>query len=206
MFYDIFIRLCREKNISPAAVVREIGLNNSSPTAWKRGSIPKSETLQKLADYFGVSTDYLLEIKPLPDKEIAINLGFKKEKAIMSSGAIEFEAFDQFITDIGFRTYVDPSRFNGPKGKNSDVWIIEDIREKKYYAATTDDLDRLKDQILSYSKFQIYQLIHKLKQIDEKQALKYQYSGTPPTPTESVDTPLPQSPAEGPQEGADGKK
>lgn len=61
MFYDTFSELCRAKGLSPAAVTREIGLNNSSSTAWKRGSVPKGETLQKLADYFGVSVDYLLK-------------------------------------------------------------------------------------------------------------------------------------------------
>lgn len=60
MFYDRFVELCRARGKSPAAVTRELGLNNSSPTAWKRGATPKGETLQKLADYFGVSVDYLL--------------------------------------------------------------------------------------------------------------------------------------------------
>lgn len=60
MFYDNFLELCRERGKSPAAVTREIGLNNSSSTAWKRGATPKGETLQKLANYFGVSVDYLL--------------------------------------------------------------------------------------------------------------------------------------------------
>ncbi len=60
MFYEQFVRLCKERGMSPAAVTREIGLNNSSSTAWKHGSVPKGETLQKLADYFGVSVDYLL--------------------------------------------------------------------------------------------------------------------------------------------------
>lgn len=60
MFYDRFMGLCKKVGKSSAAVCRELGLNNSSATAWKRGSIPKSETLQKLATYFGVSVDYLL--------------------------------------------------------------------------------------------------------------------------------------------------
>lgn len=62
MFYDRFIELCKESGKSPSAVAKELGLNNSSSTAWKRGSTPKSETLQKLANYFGVSVDYLLGV------------------------------------------------------------------------------------------------------------------------------------------------
>jgi len=57
--------------------MKAIGLNKSNATFWKRGSIPKGDTLQKLADYFGVSVDYLLgkaetpvpKQNPTPQKE-----------------------------------------------------------------------------------------------------------------------------------------
>lgn len=60
IFYDRVSELCKDHGVSMAAVAREIGLSNSATTYWKRGSVPKGDTLQKLADYFGVSTDYLL--------------------------------------------------------------------------------------------------------------------------------------------------
>lgn len=59
MFYDNFIRLCKQKGVTPSAVMRTIGLNKSSASYWKKGSTPSSDTLRKLADYFGVSMDYL---------------------------------------------------------------------------------------------------------------------------------------------------
>lgn len=75
MFYEQFAGLCKEKNISPSIVAETIGLNRSSVTFWKRGSTPKGETLRKLANYFGVSVDYLLNkgqrINPLsPSRRI----------------------------------------------------------------------------------------------------------------------------------------
>ncbi|HIS69126.1 MAG TPA: helix-turn-helix transcriptional regulator [Candidatus Gallacutalibacter stercoravium] len=133
---------------------------------------PKFETLQKIADALDVGIDKLKGIKPLPEKEVELDLGFKKEKASMSSGAIELEAFDKFLEDIGFKTYVSPTLFENPEGKNGDVWIIEDIRENKFYAAKTTDLNKLKDSILSFSKFQIYELLNSLKQIDSPKASK----------------------------------
>ncbi len=60
MFYDQFVKLCKARGVSPSAVMVSIGLNKSNATFWKKGSIPKGETLQKLAEYFGVSVDYLL--------------------------------------------------------------------------------------------------------------------------------------------------
>lgn len=60
MFYDRFLELCEREGVLPSSVARDIGLSNSSATYWKRGSTPKSDTFQKLADYFGVSVDYLI--------------------------------------------------------------------------------------------------------------------------------------------------
>lgn len=61
-FYDRFIELCKERQVSPSFVMKEIGLNKSNATFWKKGSIPKGKTLQKLSDYFGVSVDCLLGV------------------------------------------------------------------------------------------------------------------------------------------------
>jgi len=75
-FFDRVLELCKKNGTSPSAVAREIGLNNSSATYWKRGSIPKGDTLQKLAAYFGVSVDYLLGeeiVQEAEDIESTIN-------------------------------------------------------------------------------------------------------------------------------------
>ncbi len=61
MFYDLFCDLCKQKNVSPTRASLEIGLSKSTATKWKNtGATPNGETLSKIADYFGVSTDYLL--------------------------------------------------------------------------------------------------------------------------------------------------
>lgn len=60
MFFEIFSKVCAEKGLSPSSVVQAIGLNKSNITYWRRGSIPSSKNLQKLADYLQVTTDFLL--------------------------------------------------------------------------------------------------------------------------------------------------
>lgn len=60
MFWNVFVKLCNEKNTKPNPVAKELGIPSGSVTDWKNGKIPRSTTLQKLADYFGVTTDYLL--------------------------------------------------------------------------------------------------------------------------------------------------
>lgn len=60
MFYDIFAGLCASKGVSPSKAAESIGLKRSSVVKWKNGALPSSSTLQKLSEYFGVTTDYLL--------------------------------------------------------------------------------------------------------------------------------------------------
>ena len=62
MFYDVFCALCKTKGKSPTKAADEIGFSNSITTKWKKtGATPGGDTLQKIAAYFGVSIDYLLE-------------------------------------------------------------------------------------------------------------------------------------------------
>ncbi len=59
-FFSRFESLCRERHTTPNAVAKAIGASSGSVTAWKRGTAPRNTTLTKIADYFGVTTDYLL--------------------------------------------------------------------------------------------------------------------------------------------------
>jgi len=52
-------KLCKSKNITVAQLERVVCLGNGSISKWGKGS-PGSENLAKVADYFDVSTDYLL--------------------------------------------------------------------------------------------------------------------------------------------------
>ena len=59
MFYDIVNNLCKERKTTITRMAEEIGLSNAAPTSWRKGSTPKLSTLEKIADYFDVSVDYL---------------------------------------------------------------------------------------------------------------------------------------------------
>ena len=60
MFWEKFVSLCAEKGISPNGACAALGLSNATATKWKNGATPRNTTLKKVADYFGVSTSYLL--------------------------------------------------------------------------------------------------------------------------------------------------
>lgn len=55
------INLMKQKGLTAKRLTVEAGLSSSAITEWKKGkSKPSAKSLQKLADYFHVSTDYLL--------------------------------------------------------------------------------------------------------------------------------------------------
>lgn len=60
MFYDVFTSLCEKKGVSPNKALTDCKISRTSTAKWREGATPRGVTLQKLADYFGVTTDYLL--------------------------------------------------------------------------------------------------------------------------------------------------
>lgn len=61
MFWSIFSDLCTQKGMKPSKVAEECGINRSNVSLWKsRGYIPRPDALKRIAEFFDVSTDYLL--------------------------------------------------------------------------------------------------------------------------------------------------
>lgn len=59
--YSIFEELCEIKGVTPYRVAQETGVTTATLTSWKKGKYkPKQDKLQKIADYLGVSVDYLM--------------------------------------------------------------------------------------------------------------------------------------------------
>ncbi len=60
-FYSRFEQLCNDRGVTPTQAARDNGISQPAVAMWKkRNSTPQANTVQKLADYFGVSVDYLL--------------------------------------------------------------------------------------------------------------------------------------------------
>lgn len=59
-FFERFSELCKERGETPNSVAKQIGASSGSVTAWKNGTEIRTSALTKLADYFGVSIDYLV--------------------------------------------------------------------------------------------------------------------------------------------------
>lgn len=59
--YNRFVELLQEKQITPYKLSKETGIWQSTLSDWKLGkSTPKLDKLEKIAEYLGVTVDYLL--------------------------------------------------------------------------------------------------------------------------------------------------
>lgn len=59
--YDIFEKLCEKFGVTPYRVCKATGITTATISNWKAGRYtPKQDKLQKIADYFGVTVEYLM--------------------------------------------------------------------------------------------------------------------------------------------------
>ena len=59
--YERFAELLKEKGLTAYRISKEINVSQSTLSDWKKGkSTPKTDKLQLIADYLGVSIDYLV--------------------------------------------------------------------------------------------------------------------------------------------------
>lgn len=76
--FDRLKKLCDEQGISVNKLEEKIGLGKNTLYSWKK-KIPTGSNLTKVADYFDVSTDYLLG---RTDKKRYYDLSEKDEKEV----------------------------------------------------------------------------------------------------------------------------
>ena len=77
IMYEIFEQLLQKYGVTAYKVSKETGITQSTLSDWKRGrSTPKTENMKKIADYFGVTVEYLMTGKNEP-KEKASELNAK---------------------------------------------------------------------------------------------------------------------------------
>lgn len=87
--YEIFKNLMNEKNVTPYRVAKETGIASATLSDWKNGkSTPKADKLKKIADYFGVTLDYLLGNEP------------KKEPTTQKNGELIDPEREQQLSEI----------------------------------------------------------------------------------------------------------
>ena len=78
--YEVFEQLLQKYKMTAYKVAKEAGVTQTALSNWKTGkSTPTTKTLQKLADYFGVTIDYLMTGTEEEEKEPQLKPKDKKD-------------------------------------------------------------------------------------------------------------------------------
>jgi len=64
--YERIKFLCGDKSVTLAKLQSDLGFSASTIKTWKNGITPSADKVLKIAQYFGVTTDYLLGSTDVP--------------------------------------------------------------------------------------------------------------------------------------------
>lgn len=116
--YSIFVDLLQKKGVTVYQVCKATGIASATMSDWKNGkSVPKQAKLIKIADYFGVSLDYLLtgkeqEGRPtVTDDDIKVAL-WGGDQEVTDEMWQEVKAFAEMVAL--------KHRYNKEKGNNDE--------------------------------------------------------------------------------------
>ena len=60
MFYETLKNVCKERNTTVTAMLKELNISTGSTGNWKKGQLPRGEVLAQIANYLDTSIDYLI--------------------------------------------------------------------------------------------------------------------------------------------------
>lgn len=93
-------QLADEKNVTIAEIERKTGISNGQIRRWDSSS-PKIENIQKVADFFDVSTDYLIgrtknpKIDDFDDQNLSSQIMFR-----MNTEGLTKDEVDELKTEV----------------------------------------------------------------------------------------------------------
>lgn len=106
MFYETLLMLCEEMGISLTTLLtKHLKMSSGNITKWKENKIPRSDTLQKIAEFFDVSTDYLLgktDIKKEPSIEEDAELMELLKKPALKAAWDLLKQMDERQIDVAY--------------------------------------------------------------------------------------------------------
>jgi transcriptional regulator with XRE-family HTH domain len=122
--YEIFKKLCEKNGVSSADVARATGVAKATLSEWKKGTYrPKADKLQKIADYFGVSLDYLMTGQhPEQTSDSGRKYYFSDATA---------EAAQELFEEPGLRLLFDAARGADPEALKLAVDMLRKMKGEK---------------------------------------------------------------------------
>lgn len=66
-FYERLLKICEKNNVKLTPLIKKLGYSTGSLTNWKNGTMPNGDIIIVFANYFNISTDYLLGLTDIPN-------------------------------------------------------------------------------------------------------------------------------------------
>ena len=155
LLFDRVVELCKEKGISQRKLQEDVGMSTGALSKWKT-SMPNAQLLQKVADYFNVSTDYLTGRTKYRNKEHMLQAFDLKYKPDMNDTEIPVDMCIQ--TDEGIVLF--ESKSAAPK------YIDEQTRRIAEYIKDNEKMTKLFSHIMVMDSEQfdtIYNMVMMIK-------------------------------------------
>ena len=90
--YERYEKLLEKNNVTNYRVSKETGITQTTLSNWKTGKItPKTSTLKKIANYFGVSVSYFTDDTEPQESKIALEFGNRLKYLRKSKGLLQEE-------------------------------------------------------------------------------------------------------------------
>lgn len=129
--YEIYEHLLALKGLTSYQVSKATGISQSTFTNWKKGaSAPKADKLSKIADYLGVSVDYLMGKE---DDDTLDQYGFKKEEVYkyFQDNPDLLETYKHITENDNVRILFDKCRDLTVEDLKPVLILIDGIRKEK---------------------------------------------------------------------------
>lgn len=118
--YDIYQKLLDKHGLKNSDISRATGISNMTLSDWKRGvSTPKHDKLKKIADYFGVTVDYLMTGKEEAPPEPQLTARDKRDIA---------KDVDSIMEKLSNKEY-GPAAFNGEELTEASAELFKEELE-----------------------------------------------------------------------------
>ena len=121
--YERFLMLLNEKNSTPYKVSKATGIASTTLSSWKNGkSVPKLDKMQAIADYFGVSLDWLMGNTDI--REVNVQDGYYTDPEVAKLA-------NEIKNDPDLRILLDAKRSLSKDDMNSIINITKSLLQKE---------------------------------------------------------------------------
>ncbi len=163
MFYDNFLKLCEKKGVSRTKACVDCDVSRTAWRKWEGGAVPNGATLNAFADYFGVTTGYLLGLEQ--EKFYSADVSRKMCEEISRVRKEQPEKFAHFLIPHDVWKQI-----------QDGTYPFSDITFKQFsdvIGKTADDFLSVPDKALEGVDFALYGEAHDLTEDEKKDVLNF---------------------------------